>query len=198
MTQAVILAGHLGIHHLDHCNAEINVLNSIYGDHEFNSLLTKEIRIKQGCAYTIYGSVKKGIDPGIFLNFCITGNEKVGTVIQSMKKIMIDITSNAVTDEELETSIKNEQNSLANLFDSYDTILWQKLLYRILGYPDDYLETYIPRIKKLDAEKLLQIAKRTIKPKELIILVIGDKGAVFPLLKKLKDFGKLRIVLIKI
>lgn len=185
LTQSVVCMGHLGINRLDPDKAEINLLNFIYGTGSFNSRLMKEVRTNRGLAYIVYGNVGKGRDLGIFFNFCMTKNESVGEAIRVMKDIMIDITQKPISNEELTTALKYEQNSFVHLYESPQQILLWKIIYKIFNYPGDYLETYLNRIKKINREKVLDMAKRTIHPDKLVILVVGKKNEIYTQLKNL-------------
>jgi zinc protease len=185
MTQAVVCMGHLGINRLDPDNVEINVLNFIYGSGSFNSRIMREVRSNRGLAYAAFGSVRPCRDKGAFFNFSMTKNESVGEVITIIQGIMNDITKQLVTPEELELAKKSEKNSFVHLFDSPDSVLLQKLINKLQGYPDDYLETYIQRIEKVNVDKVLEMASRTIHPDQLITLVVRKKEAIMDQLKSL-------------
>lgn len=185
MTQAVICMGHLGINRLDPENVEINVLNFIYGTGGFNSRLMREVRSHKGLAYSTYGMVGAGRDLGTFFNFCMTKNQSVGEAISTIKEIMVDIIKNPVNSEELELAKKYEQNSFVHRFDSAMAVLNEFISLKLQGFPDNYLETYLPRIMKVNENKVLEMAKRTIHPEDLVILVVGKKAEIENQLKAL-------------
>ncbi len=189
LTQAVICMGHLGINRLDPDNARINILNYIYGSGGLNSRLMREIRTNKGLAYTAFGSVGKGRERGVFINFCMTKNNSVIEVISTIKKIMEDITQNMVSSKELTAAMNYEKNSFVHLFDSLQRLLVWKMIYRIFGYPGDYLESYLDRIEDTNKEKILEMAKRVIHPSDLVILVIGDGGEILPQLHEMSPWG---------
>ncbi len=186
ITQAVICMGHLGINRLDPDNVEINVLNFIYGAGGFNSRLMREVRSHKGLAYSTYGMVGAGRDLGTFFNFCMTKNQSVGEAISTMREIMVDIVKNPVTSEEIELAKKYEQNAFVHRFDSAIAVLREFISLKLAGFPDNYLETYIPRILKVNEQKVLEMAKRTIHPEELVILIVGKKAEIENQLKALK------------
>jgi zinc protease len=180
LSQAVICMGHLGINRLDKDKAEINVLNFIYGQNSFNSRLGKELRAKRGLAYTVFGNVGKGRERGLFQNFCMTNNGSVAKAIRVIEETMRDITENRISREELKTALEYEENSFVHLYDVPRKIILWKIIYKMFGYPDDYLETYLQRIRKLDEQKVMEMAKRTMHPDQLVIVVVGDKNTVYP------------------
>lgn len=191
MTQAIVCMGHLGINRLDPDNVEINIMNFILGSGGFNSRIMREVRSNRGLAYSAFGYVGSGRDLGTFFSFCQTKSESVGEAIALMKDIIADMTVNPVTPEELDTARKYEQNSFVHRFDSARAVLSEAIFNKLMGFPDEYLETYIPRISKVDEKKVLEMAKRTMDPGSLIILVVGKKEEVIDQLKSL-DLGEVK------
>lgn len=189
LTQAIVCMGHLGLNRLDRDNAEISVLNFIYGTGGFNSQLLREIRSNRGLAYSAYGRVGLDRDLGTFISFTQTKNESVAEVIKIMLQIMQNIINNPVSEVELQTAINYEQNSFIHKFNSPQAILLESIILDFEGYPKDYLDTYISRIKKVTADKVEEMAKRSIRPNELIILVVGKKEEIKAQLAEL-NIGK--------
>jgi predicted Zn-dependent peptidase len=102
-----------------------------------------------------------------------------------MTGIIADMTVNPVTAQELETAKKYEQNAFVHRFDGPMAVLRQFIYQKLQDYPADYLDTYLARIKKVDVAKVLEMAKRTMNPKEMIVLVVGKKAEILDLLKGL-------------
>jgi len=186
MTQAIVCMGHLGINRLDPDNVEMEVMNFILGSGGFNSRIMREVRSNRGLAYSAFGSVGSGRDLGTFFNFTQTKSQSVGEAIGLIKDIIIGMTKAPVTDAELTTAKKYQQNAFVHRFDSSMSVLQETLYGKLQGLPEDYLETYIARIKKVDAAKVLALAKRTMHPESLVILVVGKKSEVLAQLKALK------------
>jgi zinc protease len=186
MTQAIICMGHLGINRLDPDNVEMEVMNFVLGSGGFNSRIMREVRSNRGLAYSAFGAVGSGRDLGTFFNFTQTKSPSVGEAITLIKDIIAGLTKDPVTDAELTTAKKYQQNAFVHRFDSAMSVLQQALTNKLMGLPDNYLETYIPRTKKVDAAKVLAMAKRTMHPESLVILVVGKKSELLGQLKALK------------
>ncbi len=185
MTQAVIAMGHLGLNNLDPDNVEVNIFNFILGTGSFNSRLMREVRSNRGLAYMTFGSIGLGRDKGMFLNVCMTKSQSVGEAIKVMSEIISDMTKNPVSAEELEVAKRYEVNAFVHRFDSPMAVVNQALSLKLEGYPDDYLETYLPRIKKVDVARVLEIGKRAVQPGGMVILVVGKKAELIDQLKGL-------------
>jgi predicted Zn-dependent peptidase len=185
MTQAVILMGHLGLNNLDPDNVEVGIFNFILGAGSFNSRLMREVRSNRGLAYATFGAIEKGRDKGLFSEFCMTKSQSVGEAIKLMKDITADMAKNPVTAEELEVAKKYEVNAFVHKFDSPQAVVSQAIYLKLDGYPDNYLDTYLPRIRKVGAAKVLEIGKRVVHPDGMVILVVGKKAEVLDQLKAL-------------
>jgi predicted Zn-dependent peptidase len=186
LTQAIVCMGHLGVNRLDPDNVEMEVMNFILGSGGFNSRIMREVRSNRGLAYSAFGAVGAGRDLGTFFNFTQTKSQSVGEAIGLIKDIIVGMTKTPVTDAELTTAKKYQQNAFVHRFDSSMSVLQQTLTNKLMGLPDNYLETYILRTKKVDAAKVLALAKRTMHPESLVILVVGKKSEVLGQLKALK------------
>jgi len=185
MTQAVIMMGHLGLNNLDPDNVETGIFNFILGTGSFNSRLMREVRSNRGLAYSAGGAIGFGRDKGIFYEFCMTKSQSAGEAIKLMRDISADLTKNPVTAAEQEVAKKYEVNAFVHKFDSAQAVVSQAIYLKLDGYPDNYLDTYLPRIRKVDAAKVLAIGKKAVHPDGLVILVVGKKAEVIDQLKAL-------------
>lgn len=187
MNQAVILMGHLGINRLDADIAESSVLNAIYGAGSFNSRLWKEVRSNRGLAYAASGSVGSGRDLGLFFTFCMTKNQSAGEAVGVIRDVIKDMARNYVDPEELETAKKSEINSFVFRFENPQSLLLRTIMQRMYGLPTDYNETYLGKIRNVDAAKVLEMGKRLFHPEKLVILIVGKQAELLDQMKTLGD-----------
>ncbi len=191
MNQAVIMMGHLGINRLDPDLAESNVFNTIYGSGAFNSRLWREVRSNRGLAYTAMGQVTTGRDLGFFYTFCMTKSQSAGEAIGVIRDVITDMSKNLVKPDELESAKRAEINSFVFRFENPQSLLIRTIVQRLYGMPLDYNETYLARIRKVDAAKVLEMGKRFFHPDQLVILVVGKKAELLDQLKKLGNVTEL-------
>jgi len=138
-----------------------------------------------------FGSVDAGRDLGTFFNATMTKGASVAEAIRLIKEVIVGMTKAPVTEAELTTAKKYLQNAFVHRFDSSMAVIQETILNKLMGFPDDYLETYIPRIKKVDAAKVLAMSQRTMHPDQLVILVVGKKSEILDQLKAL-NMGEVR------
>lgn len=121
----------------------------------------------------------------------MTKSQSAGEAISVIRDVIKDMVQNPVKPEELETAKKSEINSFVFRFENPQSLLLRTILQRLYGYPLDYNETYLTKIKKVDAAKILQMAKRFLHPEQLVILVVGKKADLLDQLKKLGEVTEL-------
>ena len=56
---------------------------------------------------------------------------------------------------------------------------------KALGLPNDYLETYTTRVRSVEPDQVLSVAKKYIAPGQSAIVVVGDASKIGDALKKL-------------
>jgi predicted Zn-dependent peptidase len=112
-------------------------------------------------------------------------------VIEPALKAMIaeleDMASKPVPAPEL-TSTKN---FLAGTYllrlETQDGLAGQLNTMRTLGLPNDYLETYVTRVRSVEPDRLLEVARKYLAPGESAIVVVGDASKIGDALKKFGD-----------
>ncbi|MEN6310081.1 MAG: hypothetical protein ABFD80_00925, partial [Acidobacteriota bacterium] len=72
-------------------------------------------------------------------------------------------------------------------FENPQSLLVNTILQRMYGLPSDYYDTYLAKIRKVDAAKVLEMGKRFLHPDQLVIMVVGKKDALLEQLKKLGE-----------
>ncbi len=189
LPQASICIGHLGISRRDKNLAAVDIFNFIYGAGGLNSRLARELRIKRGLVYYPYGAVTKRNDKGLFISTAATKNESVGETIEAMIKVINSMINKPVSELELKMARKSSKSAMSFHFESPARLLSRKLLFTIKGYPSNYFDTYMGRVEKVDAPKVLAVSRRMVRPLNLVIMIVGDGEKILPLLASL-ELGK--------
>jgi zinc protease len=52
------------------------------------------------------------------------------------------------------------------------------------GLPDDYYETYARKIRSLDMPAVAAVAKSTLRPDNLVWVVVGDRRKIEPMIRQ--------------
>ena len=143
-----------------------------------NIKITKEIREKQSLIYSGGVYPKMGIGPRPFSRFIfytVCAPENVDTVISEYKRILKELRSNRVNNEQLEGVKKSLRNRAKNsLLENKYWATKLKLITSQNGDPGEIVEE-IKWIEQITPESVLDSARKYLKPDNMIIGVLNPK-----------------------
>jgi zinc protease len=173
INQAYICMGHIGGMMNDPDYFALVVMNRILGG-SFTSRLFKNIRSRQGLAYSVYGYYDAEYDyPGVFYVGCQTKSESAVHAIRAMIREVQMMTESEVTDEELALAKESFLNSFVFSFDSKGEIVRRLMTYEYFGYPADFLQRIKENVEKVTKEDVLRVARKHLQPDAMQILAVG-------------------------
>ncbi len=173
INQANILLGHIGGLMSDPDYFALIVMNEILGG-TFTSRLFKNVRSRQGLAYSVRGYYSADYDhPGLFYVGCQTKSGAAVRAIRAMADEVKKITEAEVTDQELALAKESYLNSFVFNFDTKDEIIRRLVIYEYFGYPSDFLEKAKENVEKVTKQDVLRVARRHLNPEKLQILAVG-------------------------
>jgi len=173
INQAYICMGHIGGMMNDPDYFALVVMNRILGG-SFTSRLFKNIRSRQGLAYSVYGYYDAEYDyPGVFYVGCQTKSESAVHAIRAMIREVQMMTESEVTDEELALAKESFLNSFVFSFDSKGEIVRRLMTYEYFGYPADFLQKIKDNVEKVTKDDVLRVARKHIQPDAMQILAVG-------------------------
>ena len=173
INQSNIYLGHIGGIMNDPDYFALIVMNRILGG-GFTGRLFKNIRSRQGLAYSVFGSYTANFDfPGVFYVGCQTKSESTVHAIRAMINEVRKMTEAEVTDEELDLAKESYLNSFVFNFDSKGEIVARLMVYAYYGYPPDFLQKAKANIEKVTKADVLRVAREHLKPDKMQILAVG-------------------------
>ena len=173
INQSNIYLGHIGGIMNDPDYFALIVMNRILGG-GFTGRLFKNIRSRQGLAYSVFGSYTANFDfPGVFYVGCQTKSESTVHAIRAMIDEVRKMTETEVTDEELALAKESYLNSFVFNFDSKAEIVSRLMTYAYFGYPEDFLQKAKDNIEKVTKADVLRVAREHLKPDKMQILAVG-------------------------
>jgi len=181
LSQTTLLMGHRGISKDNPDIHAVRLTNYLLGGGGFNSRLMREIRSNRGLAYSIYSLFHPGrYLPELFIVSGETRNDGAVQVVNLVRKIVDDLRSTRVSDDELESAKNSLINSFIFAFENTHAVVTQKMRLHFYSYPDDYLETYQERVKSLTADDVQRAARQYLQPDQMHIVLVGDSGILLP------------------
>ena len=170
-----------------------NVMNAILGG-SFTSRINMNIREDKHWSYGAHTAVPGARAQRPYFVYAPVQEDKTKETMVEIKKELADITDKRpVTEDEL---IKTQNNLTLQLPGRWETInavagsIGDIVNY---GLADDYYVTYPEKIKTLQLSNITDVAKRTLKQKNLIWVIVGDRKKIEAGIREL-NFGEVKIL----
>ncbi len=163
--------------------------NSILGGGA-SSRMFANIREKQGFAYDAHSQYDTHRDAADFEAVTQVRNDVLEPALKAVLAEMDGMAAQPVPDSELSTA----KNFLSGLYvlrmETQDGVANQLSSVKALGLPNDFLETYVPRVRAVDPGQIQAVAKKYMAPEQAAIVVVGDAAKIGDVLKK---FGEVTV-----
>ncbi len=191
MNQGIIRLGHIGGVMSDPDYFALMVMNEILGS-GFTSRLFKNVRSRQGLAYSVFGVYSADFDhPGMFYVGSQTKLESTVHATEAMIEEVRKMTQSEVTDEELALAKDSFLNSFVFNFESRGQIVNRLMTYVYYGYPEDFLQKTKENVEKVTKADVLRVAKEHLRPDKVQILVVGKPDQLD---KPLSTLGEVKMI----
>jgi zinc protease len=195
LTQTHLRVGHLSVKEDDPDFFALALLDDILGGNSFTSRLFRDVRSRQGLAYSVGSRLVPGnLGPGVFLLHALTKGSSTHQALASMLDHMERLRQEPVTDEELQFAKDAFLNSFVFSFADAGQIVGRLIALEYFGLPRDFLQRFRDSVVKVTKEDLLHVARRHLHPERVIILAVG-KDDDFE--KPLSTFGQVRHLTLK-
>jgi len=173
VNQSNIYLGHIGGLMNDPDYFALVMMNKILGG-GFTGRLFKNIRSREGLAYSVYGTYSANYNfPGLFYVGCQTKSESTVYAIRAMIEEVKKMTESKVTDEELALAKESYLNSFVFNFDTKGEIVGRLMDYEYYGYPADFLMKTKENIEKVTKADVLRVARKHLRADKMQILAVG-------------------------
>lgn len=195
--QSNVILGHIGGRLTDPYHPARIILNNILGL-GFTSRLFREVRQKQGLAYSVYGYVSAQMAyPGKFICSVATKPESTIKAIKSILEQIHKIQSELVDEKELKVAKDKYLNSFVFYFENLDSVIQRTLFYDFFKLPKDFLFQERENVKKVTAKDVLDCAKKIINYDAIRVLIVGPVAKLDGTLDdlKIKPIEKLDITI---
>lgn len=181
-TQAQIRIGHLSLKQDDPDFFALSLLDQILGSGGFMSRLFREVRTREGLAYSVGSVLRAGtLDRGYLVAYGETKTEAAPETVTRILDEIKRIRRERVAQEELANARDAFLNSFIFSFSSRAQIVSRRMTLDYYGLPSDFLERYRDNVAKVTADDILRVAQRQLDPERLVILLVGDESLAGPL-----------------
>jgi len=176
---------------------KLKVLNGVLGGGAFGNRLMQNLREDKAYTYGCRSGVRVSEDGSWFVAGGNFRNEVTDSAIYEILSELKKITTELVTDEEINLTKSSMAGSFARSLEQPSTVASFALSIIKNDLPTDYYQTYLQKLEAVSKEDLLEIAKKYFTTEKCNIIVVGnqeiaDKLLVFDndgKIEKLDAFG---------
>ena len=161
----------------------LRVTNSLLGG-SFGSRITSNIREDKGYTYSPYSSVAARYRVGDWSQVADVTTEHTGNSLREIVYEVNRLRKEPPSAEELE-GIQNYEAGLFVLRNSTPGGIISQLNFLDLhDLPDSFLTNQVENIHAVTPEQVREMAQKYVRPKEMTLVVVGDKSRIDQQLKK--------------
>ncbi|MBI3812012.1 MAG: insulinase family protein [Nitrospirae bacterium] len=194
ISQTHLRIGHLGLRQTDPDYVAVTLMDDILGSGGFQSRLFREVRTRQGLAYSVGSVFTPGnLERGLFVAY---GETKAPSTVQAISAVEQEINrirTEPVTEEELRLAKDSFLNSFVFSFSNSAQIANRQAALEYYGLPPDYLERFRDGIVAVTREEIRAVAQKHLRPESLIILAVGRPDRFDQPLTKFGELNTIRL-----
>lgn len=176
--QAHVMMGHLAVDRNHPDRIALEVANRIFGGGSFNSLLSRELRVKRGLTYSASSNITSPQVSGIF---SITYATKQNQLLESLAiahQTFIEFSRQPISANLLQETKDNILRSFPMSLTSNSNINAQIASIGFYGLNANYLNEYQDQVKKLTRKDLERVIQAHFKPENLTVVVVSTENSL--------------------
>ena len=174
--QSHIYMGQPGMKRNDDAFFTLYVANHPFGGSGFASRLVGAIREDRGLAYSVSSYFSPMRQRGPFLVNMQTRADQTDEALELLHTELATYVAEGPGKEELEESVGNITGSYPLNLDSNSKLLGSLAMMAFYDLPEDYLDTYIDKIRSVDRNEIKTVLQSRIDVDKLVTVVVGNGG----------------------
>ncbi|SEM23798.1 M16 family metallopeptidase [Acinetobacter sp. DSM 11652] len=173
--QAHALMGHLSLERAHPDRAALEVANRMFGGGSFNSILSKELRVKRGLTYSASSTLTTPQVPGVFSFGYATQQDQLLESLKLAHQVFIDFKKQPITDSLLKENKESILRSFPMTLNSNANINAQIASIGFYGLNSNYLNEYQEQIRKLTRQDIQNAIQKHLHPDQITIIAVSDR-----------------------
>ncbi|WP_133136600.1 M16 family metallopeptidase [Legionella rowbothamii] len=173
-SQTMIRLGQIGIDHQNPRYFPLMVGNYILGGGSLVSRLAIEVREKRGLTYGVESQFSPMPGEGPFLISLSTRNQQAKLALDIIQKELHTYINNGPSEQELDAAKQYLTGSFPLSLASNRSIATILLRMTFYHLPDDYLDTYVARIKAVTKDEIKQAFQQQLNLDKLLLVTVGQ------------------------
>jgi zinc protease len=174
LTQANLIAGHIGVARDNPDFYALTVMNFILGGGGFTSRLVESVRVEGGLAYSVGSFFTANKFPGTFQ---VSLQTKTPSLLDALKRVCRElerIRNEPVSEDELQGAKLYLTGSFPLRLDSNSKVAAFLAQVEFFGLGEKFIDEYLQKIQAVTREDVQRVAQRYVHPEDLRLVVVGD------------------------
>lgn len=172
--QSTVISGYFSPGRTDSDFHAFTIFDFIVGSGGFPSRIFSAVRNNEGLAYSAGSIYRPRYDHGIFAAYAFTKTGSTYKTLSLIKSELEKVQNGNINESEIEWAKKSIINGFIFSFTSPEQIAWQQMKMEYDGLPDDFLDKYREKIKKVQLADLNRITQKYFKGKEALTVILGN------------------------
>lgn len=168
----------------------LSVANQVLGAGS-SSRLFQVLREERGYTYGAYSALTRRRGQGHFQAALAVRNEVTEAALTDLVREVRRLRDQSVPAEELQDTKDFLVGSFPLQIETPQQVASQVMNSRLLGLPEEALETYRSRVAATDGEAVREVFRSRVDPGRMVFVVVGDAGVLAP---QLRSFGPVTVV----
>ena len=152
-----------------------------------SSRLFMNLREEKGYTYGAYSSLDARRDGG---SFRVSAEVRTPVTEDSLKEFFFElgrIRNEPVSEKEIEDAKSYLTGVFPIRLETQEGLIEQIVQIKMLGLPNNYLETYRQKIQDVQIDEVQRVANKYIRPDEAAIVIVGDGAEITEQVKPFAD-----------
>ncbi|MBN1566484.1 MAG: insulinase family protein [Acidobacteria bacterium] len=189
--QTVLRIGHVGAPQSSPDYVALDVMNTVLGG-LFSSRINLNLREQHGYTYGASSSFVFRRGAGPFLIGTSVRTDVTAAAVTEIFREIERMRDSEVTPEELATAKDSMARSLPGLFETTPESASSIGQLFVHGLPLHYYHKLPDQIQNISAAEVRRVAQNYLRPEDMVIVAVGDRGKIEPELRKL-NLGPIEI-----
>ncbi len=176
--QSVIRMGHLAPPRTSPDYYALRVMNTVFGG-QFSSRLNMNLREDKGFTYGARSNFVWRLGPSYFdAAAAVATDVTAPALVEFFREFDRLVRSDPPTDQEVSFAKNYIINGYPSGFETTGDLAAKLALLVRFGLPDDYFNTFIPKIQEVTVDDVRRVARQYIRPDRLTVIVVGDRERI--------------------
>ncbi len=173
VTQAHVLLGQPGTVRGAADYFPLLVGNYSLGGGGFSSRLMSVVREEEGLSYSVFSTFRPLARRGPFVAGLQTANRNVPKALSLLRKEVARFLEEGPRPEEVEAAKRYLTGSFPLKLESNQDIVGQLLTVGFYGLGEDYLDTYLQRVRAVEAGAIRRTMRARLEPGRMVTVIVG-------------------------